>query len=773
MFLKAFTGAVLGLGVFSSAWAIEPFVVKDIRVEGLQRTEAGTVFSYLPIKVKDTVDDVKATAAIKALYATGFYADVRIEAENDILIVTIQERPAIASVEINGAKEFPKDQLKDGLKQVGLSEAKTYDKSLLDRAEKELKRQYVSRGRYSVDVTTTVTPLERNRVALVFNIEEGEVSQIRNINIIGNQAVSENELLGLFSLTTPGFFTWFNKNDQYSKQKLSADLENLRSYYLNRGYLEFNIDSTNVSITPDKQSVFITVNVTEGPIYKISDVKLAGDLRVPEEQLKRLISIKAGDVFSRERFTETSKRLSDRLADEGYTFANVNPIPELDKEKRTAAFTFNVDPGKRVYVRRINITGNSRTRDEVVRRELRQMEGSVFSSQKISRSKERVDRLGFFSEVNVETPAVPGTQDQVDVNLDVKEKSTGSLLFGAGFSKVEKLVINASVSENNIFGSGNSLTAQINSGTINRTLVLAYTNPYVNEDGLGRGFDLYQRNLDVSTLSTGAYKTLTRGGGVRFAIPVTETDSVSLGTAYEKTELSIFSTSPQQYRAFANKFGEKYDTWRADLGWARDSRDSIIYPTRGRLQRLYGDVGLPGADLTYYRINYQQQWLTPLYGDIALSLNGEAGYAKGYRGKDLPFFKNFYAGGVGSIRGFQTSSLGPRGAITDARTGLPLSGTDGLGESVGGNRRFVGNLEILFPMPGVKDKSVRPSIFVDGGNVFGPEQKISASDFRYSAGLAISWLSPVGPLKFSIARPFKKEFGDREERFQFQLGQVF
>jgi outer membrane protein insertion porin family len=432
-----------------------------------------------------------------------------------------------------------------------------------------------------------------------------------------------------------------------------------------------------------------------------------------------------------------------------------------------------VDPGRRVYVRRINITGNSRTRDEVVRRELRQMEGSVFSAEKIKRSKERVDRLGFFSEVNVETPPVPGTPDQVDVNLEVKEKSTGSLLFGAGFSQVEKLTINASVSENNIFGSGNSLTAQVNSGRINRTLVLSFTNPYINEDGLGRGFDIYQRNLDVSTLSTGAYKTLTRGGGVRFSIPVTETDSVSLGTAFERTELSIFDTSPQQYKAFADKFGQKYDTWRTDLGWARDTRDSIIYPTRGRLQRLYGDIGLPGADLTYYRLNYQQQWLTPLYGDIALSLNGEAGYAKGYRGKDLPFFKNFYAGGVGSIRGFQTSSLGPRSAITDPRTGLPLSGTEGLGDSVGGNRRIVGNLEVLFPMPGVKDKSVRPSLFIDGGNVFGPEQKITAGDFRYSAGLAVSWLSPVGPLKFSLARPLKKQLGDREERFQFQLGTVF
>jgi outer membrane protein insertion porin family len=773
MGLRNLVGALLGLVLTASAWAVEPFVVKDIRVEGLQRTEAGTVFSYLPIKIDDTVDDAKAAAAIKALYATGFYSDVRIEADNNVLIVTVQERPAIASVEINGAKEFPKDQLKDGLKQIGLSEAKTYDKSLLDRAEKELKRQYVSRGLYSVDVATTITPLERNRVALAFNIDEGEASRIRDINIIGNQAVSEKEILGLFTLRTPGIFTWFSKNDQYSKQKLSADLENLRSYYLNRGYLEFNIDSTNVSITPDKQDIYITANVTEGPVYTISDVKLAGDLKVPEEELKKLISIKAGDVFSREKFTETSKRLSDRLADEGYSFANVNPTPELDKDKRTAAFTFNVDPGKRVYVRRVNITGNSRTRDEVIRRELRQMEGGVFSSEKIKRSKERVDRLGFFSEVNVDTPPVPGTADQVDVNIGVTEKSTGSLLFGLGYSKVEKLVLNASVSENNIFGSGNALTAQINSGSVNRTLVLSYTNPYVNEDGLGRGFDIYQRNLDVSSLSTGAYKTLTRGGGVRFSIPVTETDSVSLGTAYESTALTLFSSSPQQYRAFASKFGEKYDTWRGDLGWARDTRDSILYPTKGRLQRLYGDIGLPGADLTYYRINYQQQWLTPIYGDIALSLNGEAGYAKGYRGKDLPFFKNFYAGGVGSIRGFQTSSLGPRGSITDSRTGLPLSGTEGLGDSVGGNRRFVGNLEFLLPMPGVKDKSVRLSAFVDGGNVFGPEQKISIGDFRYSTGIAVSWLSPVGPLKFSLARPLKKQPDDREERFQFQLGTVF
>jgi len=761
MRLRVIALALAGLYA-SSAWAIQPFVVKDIRVEGIQRTEAGTVFSYLPVKVNETMNDDKATAAIKALYATGFFSDVRLEVENDVLIVIVQERPAIAQIDIDGAKEFTKDNLKDGLKQSGLSEAKIYDKSLLDRAEKEIKRQYVSRGFYSAEVTTTVTPLERNRVSLSFKIVEGEVAKIRDINIIGAKVFKEKDLRDLFQLTTPGWFTWFSKNDQYSKQKLTADLETLRSYYLNRGHLEFNIESTQVQITPDKQDIYITINITEGPVYKVSDVKLSGELLVPEPELRKLITIKAGDVFSREKLTDSSKKISDRLSNDGYSFANVNAVPELDKAKNTAAFTFFIDPGRRVYVRRINISGNNRTQDAVIRRELRQVESGWYSGEKIALSKKRLDRTSFFSEVNVETPPVPGTSDQVDVNINVTERQTGNITFGAGYSSAEHLVLSASVSQSNIFGTGNQLALQINSGRINKVYSLSFTNPYFTPDGVSLGYDLYQRNTDFSVLSTGNYSSGTTGAQVRFGLPVAEENFVNLGLGFERTKIDIFNSAltPIRIVDFVGQKGSKYDTIRGSAGWSRDTRDSVFYPTRGTLQEIGGEAGLPGGDLKYYKLRYRQQWLYPVTSWLTTSLNGELGYGNGYSGQELPFFKNYYLGGVSSVRGYQTSSLGPRDPTTN--------------DILGGNRSILFNAEALFPFPGVKqDKSVRLSGFVDGGQVFGKDEQIKLGELRFSAGLAVSWFSPVGPLKFSIAQPLKKKPGDSVERFQFQLGTFF
>ena len=743
----------------AAAPAIEPFKVKDIRVEGAQRTDAGTVFSYLPIKVGDTLDDEKAAAAIKALYATGFYTDVRLEVESDVLVVFVQERPAIAQIDIDGSKEFTKDNLKEGLKQVGLVEAKIFDRSLLDRAEKEIKRQYTSRGFYSAKVTTTVTPLERNRVSLSFKIEEGDVAKIVDINIIGATAFKEKTLLDQFELTTGGWFTWFTKDDQYSKQKLSGDLEKLRSYYLNRGYLEFTIDSTSVSITPEKEKIYITVNITEGPVYSISDVKFSGDLKVAEAELSELLLFKKGEVFSRQKIVDSVKRLTDRLGNDGYSFASINPVPDLDKEKRTAAFTLFVDSGRRVYIRRINIAGNQRTRDEVIRRELRQLESSWYSVEKINRSKERIDRTGFFEDVNIETPAVPGTQDQVDLNVALKEKNTGQLQFGLGFSNADRLTVSASVSESNFLGSGNQLAFSLNSGTINKVYAVSYLNPYWTVDGISRGFEVYRRDLNSSSLTIGSFSSKSQGVGVRFGVPVTEYDSVNFGLGYERTVLRLSDGSPQRYIDYVNTFGNSSNTLRGTIGYARDTRDSIFYPTRGRLHEAGLEVGLPGGDLKYYRATYRHQWLQPLFANIVLSLNGELGLGGGYGGKGLPFFKNFYAGGVDSIRGFQTSSLGPK---------------DTNGDSLGGARRIVANVELLLPMPGVKnDKSVRLSTFFDIGNVFGKDEKITFSDLRASVGIAVSWYSPVGPLKFSLAKPLKQRDGDKVERFQFLLGRVF
>ena len=752
---------VCALAIALPALAFEPFVIRDIRVEGVQRTEAGTVFSYLPVKVGERIDDGKAAAAVKALYATGFYSDVRLEADGDVLIVSVQERPAIASIDILGAKEFTKENLKDGLKQSGISESKIYDKSLLDRAEKELKRQYTSRGYYGAVVKTTVTPLERNRVALRFDIEEGAVTKIADINIIGAKDFSEKQLLGQMKLTTPGWFTWFTKDDQYSKQQLTADLETLRSFYLNRGYLEFNVDSTQVSITPDRQKIYITIAITEGPVYRIGEIKFAGNLIAPEGDLRRLLLIHPGDVFSRERIVDSTKAISDRLGNDGYSFANVNPVPDLDRAKRVAAFTFFVDPGRRVYVRHVNISGNQKTKDAVIRRELRQLESSWYSLEKIARSKERLQRTGYFSDVSIETPAVPGTSDQVDVNVTVTERNTGSLNFGVGYSAAEKVTVQTSVSQSNVLGTGTLVSFQIDNGAVNKVYSFSYVNPYWTADGVSRGFDLFRRDVDTSSLSIAAYHTYSSGAGVNFGIPVTEYDTLNLGFTAEHTRLTVDPTSsPPRYTDFINEFGEATDTFRTNIAISHDTRDSITWPTKGTLNTAGLEVGVPPGDLTYYRATYQSQlfytldrlpWLT-------FMVNGEVGYADGYRGKPLAFFKNFYAGGTGSVRGFQTASLGPR---------------DINGDILGGNRRFVANAEVLFPMPGYKEKNVRLSLFVDGGDVWGPDDKLSAADVRVTTGLAVTWDSPVGPLRFSLGVPIRSRPDDKIERFQFQLGRIF
>jgi outer membrane protein insertion porin family len=767
------TGLPLFLAVFfcaSTALAFEPFPIKDIRVEGIQRTEAGTVFSYLPVKVGDTLTDEKASQAIKALYATGFFKDVRLEATEGVLIVQVEERPAISQIGFSGMKEFEEDQLKDGLKQIGLGEGRIFDKSLLERAEQELKRQYFSRGKYAVHITTTVTPLERNRVAILFAIQEGDVAKIRAINIVGNSAFKEKELLGVFVLRTPGWFTWYTKNDQYSKQKLSADLENLRSYYLNRGYLEFSIDSTQVSITPDKKDIYVTVNISEGEKYTVSEIRMGGELPLPREELMKLVVLKPGETFSREKLTESTRAIGDRLGNDGYAFANVNAVPELDKEKHTAAFTFLLDPGRRVYVRRVEITGNTRTKDEVARREVRQMEGGWYNLEKINRSKERIDKLGFFESVSVETPAVAGTTDQVDVNYNVVERATGNVLAGVGFSSAEGLIFSGSISQNNLFGTGKRLSIQLNTGSVNTTYAVSFTDPYFTVDGLSLGWDAYWRSTDAGELSdVSDYETTTIGVGGRLGVPISERDTINFGLAVEETDLELTEDSPPQFITFQDTFGNPTTTLRVDASWSRDSRDSLLYPTKGSLQRIHGEIGLPPADLEYYKLSYQHQWFKRLTREFVLMLNGEIGYGDGYSGKPLPFFRNFYAGGSSSVRGFKAATLGPK-AINN----------DGDVTALGGDTKLVGNAELLFPVPGMKhDKSIRMSTFVDMGATWGPDDYLdrygsfNLSDIRYSAGIAVNWFSPLGPLKFSLAYPINSKSGDEEEVFQFALGGSF
>jgi outer membrane protein insertion porin family len=756
---KILAGLVSALLV-QSALAFDPFAIKDIRVEGIQRTEAGTVFSYLPVKVGDTMTDEKAAAAIKALFATGFFKDVRLEIEGQVLVVVLEERPAIASLEFSGLKAFKPEDLKKSLREVGLAESRIFDRAMVERAEQELKRQYLAQGHYAVQLTTTITPLERNRVGVNFSVVEGDIAKIKQINIIGAAAVSEADLLDLMALRTPGWLTWYTKNDQYSKQKLSGDLEKLRSFYLDRGYLEFNIDSTQVSISPDKQDIYITINITEGERYSVSSVKLAGQLLLPEEELTKLVQVKPGEIFSREKMTDTTKAISERLGNEGYAFANVNAAPELDKEKRQVAFTVFIDPGRRVYVRRINVTGNTRTRDEVVRREMRQSESGWYDGDKINKSRTRVDRLGYFDEVTVETPPVAGTTDQVDMEVKVKEKPTGNIMLGAGFSSAEKLTLSGSVQQQNLFGSGKHIGVQVSTSKSNKVLSLSHTDPYFTVDGVSQGFDIYTRKTDSSTLAVGSFGSDSFGGGLRWGLPIAEDDYLNFGLSVDRTTLIVDVNSPLRYQDYVTKFGATGNTILGTAGWQKDGRDSLLMTTKGVYRRAVLEVALPGSTATYVRATYQHQQFFPLDRKLTLALNGEIGVAKSYGNKDLPFFKNFYAGGIGSVRGFESSSLGPRDPATN--------------EALGGDKRVIGNAELLFPVPGMgQDNSLRLSAFLDAGNVWGYDSKFSFGSMRYSAGVALAWNSPMGPLKFSYGTPFNKKADDKIQRLQFQMGSVF
>lgn len=750
------------------ALAVDPFTVKDIRVEGIQRTEAGTVFSYLPVRVGETYTDEKGAAAIKALYATGFFKDVRLEVEGNVLVVVVEERPAIAAVDFSGIKEFDKEQLTKALKEIGLGEGRIYDKALVDRAEQELKRQYLSRGLYGVQVTTTVTPIERNRVNISFSVDEGEVARIKQINFVGNKAFSDKELRELINLRTPGWFTWYTKADQYSKQKLTGDIETLRSFYLNRGYLEMVVESTQVSISPDKKDIYITVNINEGDKFTVSNVKLEGEMLGREQELKSLVTLNPGDVYSGEKLADSVKKISERMGNFGYAFANVNANPEINREKKEVSFTILIDPGKRVYVRHINIAGNTKTRDEVIRREFRQFEDSWYDGAKIKLSRDRVDRLGYFKEVNIETPEVTGTSDQVDVNMAVVEKPTGNILLGAGFSSSEKLTLTGSIQQANAFGSGNTLGIDVNTSRRNRTIAISQTNPYFTDDGVSRSYELFLRTSRPPEVNTGDYIVRTVGGNIRFGVPFSELDTVFFGIGVEQTKVETFTgvpgynDSPELYKRYVTDFGDgttaTTHSFPLTVAWQRDSRDSALVPTVGRYQRVNLEVA-PAGSLKYYRAIYQHQWFKPLSRTMTLALNGEVDYGHGLEGKRYPIFKNFYAGGIGSVRGYDGSSLGPR-----ALNGDPLGGTT----------RIIGNAELQLPFPGSgADRTLRWFTFLDGGNVYAEGQKVELSQLRYAAGIGVSWVSPIGPLKLSYGKALNAKPDDRTQSLQFQLGTGF
>jgi outer membrane protein insertion porin family len=752
---------LLASQLLSVAHGFDAFVVSDIRVEGLQRISPGTVFNYLPVKVGDTLDESGSKEAIRALFKTGFFKDVRLRQEGTVLVVDVDERPSIASIELSGNKEFDDDTLKEAMKRVGFAEGRVFDPSVLDRVEQELKGQYFALGKYAAAVKTTVTPLERNRVGINLSISEGETAKIKQINIVGNKVFTDKELLKQFSLSTKSAWNILSKRDRYSKQKLSGDLEALRSFYQDQGYLDFDIASTQVSITPDKRDIYITVNISEGEQYTVSEYKLAGKLILPQDELLALISFKPGDVFSRKEVTKSSKSIADRLADDGYAFANVNAAPEIDKEKRTVSFTFFVDPGRRVYVRRINISGNTTTRDEVIRREMRQLEGGWFSAEAVRRSRVRLQRLGFFDDVNIETPAVPGSPDQVDVNVVVKERATGSLLFGLGYSDADGVLLQASISQRNLFGTGKELHINVDNSAVSDVVNIRYVDPYYTPDGISRGFNIFSQRIDAQEADTAEYVTDTLGAGISFKIPTTEYNSVNLGLGYEKIDLESTSETPPEILAFIND-SPSNNILKGTVNWAHDTRDSFLFPTSGWLHRIALEAALPGGDLEYYKLRYETNYYHPVGRSLVVKLGGELGYGDGYGDtQELPFFKNFYAGGAYSVRGYKARSLGPRDS---GDTPEPL----------GGNKLFLANAEVLFPVPGASDsKDKRLSVFVDAGQVYGPDEDLDLGEVRYSAGVAFNWFSPLGPLSISLAAPLNDSATDDTETVQFTLGRIF
>ncbi len=740
------------------AWAVEPFVLKDIRVEGLQRTDPGTVFASLPFRIGDTYNDDKGAAALRALFATGLFKDVRIDVENGVAIVIVEERPVIASIDFVGLKEFDKDTLVKSLKDFGIGEGLPFDKALADRAEQELKRQYLTRSLYGAEVVTTVTPVERNRVNVSFTITEGANARIREIRIVGNTAFSEGTLKGLFDLNDGGWFNWYSKADRYSRAKLNADLETLRSYYLNRGYLEFNVESTQVAISPDKQDITITVNIKEGQPYVVTAVNLEGDYLGKEDEFKSLVTIRPGEPYRAEAVADTTRAFVDRFGTFGYAFAKVDARPEIDRARGQVVLNLNSEPQRRVYVRRINVAGNTRTRDEVIRREFRQFEAGWYDGSKIKLSRDRVDRLGFFSEVNVESNEVPGTLDQVDLTITIKEKPTGNLSLGAGFSSADKLALTAAIKQENVFGSGNYLGVEVNTSKSTRTLVISTVDPYFTIDGISRAFDIYYRTTRPLNSQGEEYKLVTPGVAVRFGVPFSEYDTVFFGAGYERTEIKGTTALPNNFFLYREKFGEVSSSVPLTIGWTRDRRDSALVPTVGRYERVNLDWGALG-DSRYLRANLQIQQYVPISRRFTYGVNAEFGYGKGLSGRGYPIFKNFYGGGLGTVRGFDQGSLGP---------------VDVTGAYIGGNRRFNINNELYLPVPGTgNDRTLRLFTYVDAGNVWGENEKMTFKSMRASAGIGLSWISPVGPLKLSYGVPIRKQPEDRIQRLQFQIGTAF
>ncbi|MTI62740.1 outer membrane protein assembly factor BamA [Methylophaga sp.] len=750
----------------SAAAMAETFTIEDIRVEGLQRISAGTVFNYLPVKVGDEMTDNDARGIIRSLYKSKYFNDVQVERQDNVLVIKVQERPAISSIELVGNKDMDSAELLKSLREIGFGEGQVFEQAMLERVELELERQYFSRGKYGVAIESEVTPLSRNRVAIRITMAEGVVATIKDINIVGNDSFEQEELTEEFQTTTGTLLSFITKDNQYSRQKLSADLETLRSFYLDRGYVDFTVESTQVSISDDKKNMFITINISEGEKYKIDEVRLAGNLIVPEEELFDLVTIKQNSVFSRKAITKSTENLTNRLGNDGYAFANVNAVPEIDREAKEVDLTFFVDPGRRAYVRRIQISGNSKTRDEVLRREMRQQESAWIATDKVEQSKARISRLGYFENVNVETIPVPGVQDQVDLEYSVTETPSGSLSAGVGYSQSDGIIFNANVTQKNFLGSGKHIRFGFNNSSINTIYSFGYTNPYATIDGISQGFNAYYRKTDADEANIARYTLDAFGGDFTYGIPISEENRIDLGFGYEHTQIDLPSRDRiLRYEDFIDREGDTFDTVTLNAGWSSDSRDSAILPTSGIAQSVNAEVAIPGPSLQFYKLRYKANAYRPITEDLTFAIRGEFGYGDAYGDtNEFPFFENFYAGGIRSVRGFQANTLGVK-----ERT------SDGDEEPVGGNLLVSGGAEIIFPVPFMDKalKSFRLSAFTDFGNVYDVNQDFDAGLLRYSAGLSAIWISPFGAMTFSIAAPINKEDGDETEAFQFSLGSTF
>ena len=749
---------MVGASLVFQAWAADPFTVRDIRVEGLQRVEPGTVFASIPFRVGDDYTEEKGAAAIRSLFALGLFKDVRIEVNGNELVLIVEERPNIATVDFIGTKEFDKDVLRKALRDIGLAEGRPFDKALADRAEQELKRQYVNRSLYGAEIITTITPTDRNRVNLSFTVVEGDLAKIKEIRVVGAKAFDESKLLDQFDQSTGNWLSWYTKSDRYSRTKLNADLETLRAWYMSRGYLEFRVDSTQVAISPNKQDISITINITEGDRFVVSEVALEGYYLGKDDEFKSLVEIKAGQPYNADDVAKTTKAFNEYFGNFGFAFARTEVRPDIDRATNRVKLVLFADPSRRAYVRRINIVGNNRTRDQIVRREFRQMESSWYDGEKIRLSRDRVNRLGYFKDVEVDTQEVLASQDQVDLNVNVVEKPTGMLTLGAGFSSAEKVTFTFGIQQDNVFGSGQNLGLQVSTSKFNQYYVINTTNPYFTDDGVSRTFEYYHRSSKPYVEQGGDYRLVTSGAGIRFGVPFSELDRVFVGASLEQTEIVPGTNLPASYLAYANHFGYTTKTVPITLGWARDGRDSYLNPTKGTFIRLNSEMGASG-DTRYVKMGTQYQQYFPLTKQYTFAFNADFGLGKGLQGQPYPVFKNYYSGGLGSVRGFEQGTLGPR---------------DISGIVVGGPKKITINSEFLMPFPGAgNDRSLRLYGFYDMGNVYGEFDKIQLNQLRSSYGVGLSWVSPMGPLRFAWARPARSFTGDRIQRLQFQIGTSF